>query len=175
MLLPGWLEVDLAAELKNSRVVGGCHLSKVALDGAILVVSIEGGADVLELRVVPGVKGFQAQFKTAATSFADHEVLEQGNVPVVAAGPTQSIVAESSPSAGCREGELRTCLGSGVEPLPDRVRISNGADQVRAVRTADEVAALVVAESDVDGKTGLHGHDARDLPTAETSLEEMAS
>ena len=45
----------------------------------------------------------------------------------------------------------------GSEPLRDRVRISNGAGQVWAVRGVGEaIAALVVAESDVDGKTGLH-------------------
>ena len=49
-LLQGWLEVDLASKLEDSRVKCRRHLAESAV--------AEVSADVIELRMVPGVEGF---------------------------------------------------------------------------------------------------------------------
>jgi len=46
---------------------------------------LEGVADVFELGVVEGVKGFRTQFKTAATRLAEYKALEERYVPVLSA------------------------------------------------------------------------------------------
>jgi hypothetical protein len=50
---PGWLEVNLSAELQDSRVEGRGELAKTAI--------AQGRTHPVELRMVPGVEGFQTQ------------------------------------------------------------------------------------------------------------------
>src|SRR5207344_34562 len=47
------------------------------------VGSAKTQAYVLNLRMVKGVKGFQPQFEMAAAFFAEHEVFEERQVPVI--------------------------------------------------------------------------------------------
>ena len=49
----------------------------------------EGVADVIELRVVEGVEELRTKFKPAATRLAEHEALEEREVPVLAARTTK--------------------------------------------------------------------------------------
>ena len=56
------LEVELQPDLQNARVEGRGELAEVT--------GTEVVADLVELRVVPDVEGFQTQFEAAATGFA---------------------------------------------------------------------------------------------------------
>src|SRR4029077_7206817 len=82
------LEVQLQPELHNARIEGRGELAEVA--------GGERVADLVELGVIPGVERLGAELQTAATSFAEDEALEQGDVPVVAAGATRYVVAQVS-------------------------------------------------------------------------------
>ena len=89
---PGvWLEVDLSSELEDSRVKGRSDLAEPAVT--------EGAIHGVELSMVPGVEGFQTQFKIAAARFPEVEPLEERQVPVIAARSSQIVVWQSSPSA----------------------------------------------------------------------------
>src|SRR5579883_2341752 len=104
---PGWLKVDLRAKLQDARIKGGVELAEVGV--------AEGGVDAAKFRVVPGVERFQTEFEAAATRLAQAEALEERDVPVVHAWPTERIVAQSTPGAQRREGK-----GAGVDVLDDR-------------------------------------------------------
>ena len=65
----GGLEVNFSSKLEDTRVEGRSNLSEVARTQAV--------ADLIEFGVVPGVKGFDAELKAAATSLAEHEALEE--------------------------------------------------------------------------------------------------
>ncbi len=80
-VFPVLLEVDLPSELKDSRVEGRSDLAEIA--------GTEPVTDLVKLGVIPGVETFHTEFQPAATSFAQHEALEQREVPVVAAWATQ--------------------------------------------------------------------------------------
>ena len=81
VLPTGLLEVELRAELKDSRVEGRSDLAEVA--GAATI------ADLVELRVIPGVERLHAEFQPAASGLAQDEALEQRQVPVVASRAAQ--------------------------------------------------------------------------------------
>src|SRR5258708_6020796 len=70
----GQSEIQLRPELEDSRIEGRSYLAEVA--GAKTV------ADLVKLRVVPGIEAFRAEFEPAAASFVEHEALEQREVPV---------------------------------------------------------------------------------------------
>ena len=71
------LEVNLTGELDNPRIVGLRKLAEATVANRIIKV-LEP-----ELGVVEGIEGLQAKPQT--TSFAEGEVLEQREVPVVPA------------------------------------------------------------------------------------------
>jgi len=52
-----------------------------------------------KLRVVPGVEALCPELYPAATRFAEHELLEQGEIPVVTTRTTDSTIGEIAPSA----------------------------------------------------------------------------
>ena len=79
------LEVQLQPELHDARVPGRGELTEVA--GSEVV------ADVVELCVVEGVKGFHPEFQAAAAFFAEDKVLEERQVPVVSTLCSQRVVA----------------------------------------------------------------------------------
>lgn len=97
MKFPGWLEIDLAAELHDARVEGRGELTKFGVTN--------GGIDVLELSVVPSVKGLDAQFKAAAARLAEGDALEEREVPVIATRAGEAVVGESAPRTVGRIGE----------------------------------------------------------------------
>src|SRR5579883_1246977 len=160
---PGWLKVDLRAELQDARIKGGVELA-------------EGGVDAAKFRVVPGVERFQTEFEAAATRLAQAKALEERDVPVVHAGAAKSIVAQSTPGAQRREGK-----GAGVDVLDDlslrganRMLVRNRAGQIRPIGAPDKVAALIAAKAKVQRQTGLHRDDAGHLPTADRAAHEAA-
>src|SRR5262249_4665531 len=78
------LEIQLQRELNDARVEGGCELTEVVVD-LPSAVKRDAVGNLVELRVVEGVEGLEAELQTAATSLAEDEVLKQREVPVVAA------------------------------------------------------------------------------------------
>src|ERR1700761_115334 len=77
----GGLEVNFSSKLEDTRVEGRSNLSKV--------VGTQAVADLIEFGVVPGVKGYDADLEAAAASLAEHEALEERDVPVVATRAAQ--------------------------------------------------------------------------------------
>src|SRR5216117_2802507 len=59
LLFSETLEIELAAELHNARAISGSELAKPAVIG--------GSADVLELGMIPGVEGLEANLEAVAT------------------------------------------------------------------------------------------------------------
>jgi len=119
--------------------------------------------------MVPGVEGFQTQFQAAASRFADHEALEQRDVPVVATGATQTVVWEGSPDTDGRSRE-----GCRVKPLVDSMRSRKCTSEVWPVVATYPIALCSASHSDIDGQAGFHRDDARHFPAAESGFEETA-
>ena len=93
---------NLQSQLEFSRIKGRRHGAKVArslvkADAAVIDIA-------LELGMVPGVEGLRAEFDAAAALRAKNEVLQQRQVPVVAARTPQRI-----------EPKIPACSGSGAE------------------------------------------------------------
>jgi hypothetical protein len=84
MSLLGTRLVDqLETELEFSRIEGPRNRAKVAgshVQADATVIGI-----TLELRMVPSVEGIRAELDAAASLFTDDKVLEERQVPVVAA------------------------------------------------------------------------------------------
>src|SRR5579883_1300601 len=165
---PGWLKVDLRAELQDARIKGGVELAEVGV--------AEGGVDAAEFRVVPGVERFQTEFEAAAARLAQAKALEERDVPVVHARATERIMAKGTPSSQRGEGK-----GAGVDVLDDlsltwanRMLVGNRAGQIRPIGAAHKVAALIAAKAEVQRQTGLHRDDAGHLPTADRAAHEAA-
>ncbi len=68
--------------------------------------------------MVPEVEELRAELEVAPPIFVQHEVLKEGDVPVVAAGTPHRVARCVAPSARSR-GAVDGC----VEPLGDRMRI----------------------------------------------------
>ena len=99
-----------------SRVVSGRDSTKVA--------RTKVGADApidrvpYPLRVVPDVKKLCTELKVRAALFAEEEVLEKGNIPVVAAGAAHTIVPFVAPGPWRWHAKDRS-----VKPFLNRVRV----------------------------------------------------
>jgi len=118
--LAGQSEVYLRSQLEDSRIEGRSDLAEVGRTETV--------ADLVELRVVPRVEAFRAEFEAAAASFVEHKALEQREVPVVAAGSAQGIVSCVAEGANRGVHECRC-----IEPLTDLVGIRNGGDLIWTV------------------------------------------
>src|SRR5450755_710235 len=155
------LEVQLQPDLHYAWVEGRGELTEVA--GAEVV------ADLVELRVVPGVERFGTELQAAAASFAEHEALEQREVPVVAARTTCCVVAEVAEGTdrGIHERSRVDVLDDLLSRRANRIGIGDLSREVRTVGCVGQpVAALAAAEADVDGDAGFHGDDAGHFPAA---------
>src|SRR5579859_1802619 len=124
LLFQGTLEVNLAAELHDSRVVSRGELAELGV--------AEASVNVLELGMVPGVEGFEANFQAAAASFTEREALEERQIPVVATRATKCVVTEVAP---CSRAWSSECSWVKVENLlrasgQDGVRIRNSTNLV---------------------------------------------
>src|ERR1700761_3350974 len=130
----GGLEVNFSSKLEDTRVEGRSNLSKVGGTQAV--------ADLIEFGMVPGVKGFDAKLEAAATSLAEHEALEQREVPVIAARTAQRVVCGVAP---CAPGWI--CEGCRAEPLAGGVRVADCGNLIRTVgRVRQAVATLSPGE-----------------------------
>ena len=86
-----FLEVELQPQLHDARIPGRGELPEIA--GPEVV------ADIMELSVVEGVKGFHAEFQTAAACFAEYKALEEREVPIVAALSSRCVVGQIAEGA----------------------------------------------------------------------------
>src|SRR5277367_4430564 len=100
----GWkkLEVQLQSKLNDARIVGTGHLAKVTGPEVSANAAVEGVAD--ELGMVPDVEELGAELEITAARFAEHEVLEEGNIPVVATGAPHRIAGGVAPCTGGGRG-----------------------------------------------------------------------
>ena len=124
-MLPGWLEVNLAAELQDARIEGRVELAEVGVSNGIV--------GSIELGMVPSVEGLDTQFETAAARFVEHEALEQREVPVVAARAGQAVVYEGSPRT--RSGISKGCWVEVLDSLAASKHLVLVADRTDEVRT----------------------------------------
>src|SRR6266700_1497391 len=120
-----------------------------------------------DLRMVKGVKGFQPQFELAATSFADQEVLEHRQVPVVTARATHGVIGQVAPYANGRDSKRRI-----RNPLGFGVRRYESTHFVGAVVSADTVTAWVATQRNVERQTRFNADDARNLPATDNRSRE---
>ncbi len=128
--LRGVLEDGFRAELEDSGVTGSGDLAKVA--------GRESAADGGELRVIEDVETFRPELDLAASFFAQEEALVEGEVPVVAAGSGQGVVAQVAPLPDGRSGK-----GRGVKPSVNRMRVRNRPVHVRPVSSGSAVRPAV--------------------------------
>jgi hypothetical protein len=75
-------------------------------------------AVTLPLGVVPDVVEFRAELQVDAPRFVEHEILEDGHVPVLTARAVHAVVGFVAPSPRCRSGE-----GRGIEPFLHGMRV----------------------------------------------------
>ena len=80
------LEDQPRSKLKLSRVKGGCHRAEVPRTG--IQADASGVRVSPELGVIPGVERVRAKFEPASTRFADHEALEQREIPIITSRTT---------------------------------------------------------------------------------------
>ena len=78
------LEEQLRSKLKLARIKRRSNCSEVA--GSLVHADAAVVGIALELGMVPCVEGLDAELETTATRFADYEILEQRQVPVVSTG-----------------------------------------------------------------------------------------
>src|ERR1700730_5440027 len=158
------LEVELQPELHNTWVEGRGELAEVT--------RAEVGTGLVELGVIPDVERFGAEFQAAASRFAEDEALEQGDVPVVAAGATRSVVTEvaEGPNHGVRERRRIEVLDILFLGCANGLRIGDFAHEVWTVSCVRQtVAALGAAEADVKRKAGFQRDDAGNFPATDGS------
>src|SRR5712671_966035 len=139
------LEVGLQCELQNAWVEGRGVPAKVA--------GPEIAAHLVELGVIPRVESLDAEFHSAATSFAEDEALEQRQVPVVAAGTAHRVVAEVAKGThrrSCKGGRIEVLDGLVPSPSQDRAGVGNLANEVRTVgRVGQAITTLAAGETNV--------------------------
>lgn len=176
-------ELRFQSELEHSRVERGGDLSEIAV--------VHGSADVLKLRVVEDVEALCPELDLAASFLAEDEALEQGQVPVVAAGSLQRVQAQVAPlpdgwgaERTFRPGPIRAGdLWRGVEPVVHRARIVERANHIGPVSSGPLVVVCPIrqaivgrrsAQIDLQRQTSLGGNEARDLPAAESGPQRPA-
>ena len=122
------LERKLQCQLDGSRIVGGRDSTKVA--------RTKVGADVAPidaipypLRVVPDVKKLCTELKVRSALFAEEEVLEEGNIPVVAARAAHTIMRCVSPGAWRWHAK-----NGSIKPFLNCMRVDHRAVDIRPVR-----------------------------------------
>ena len=89
------LVVQFQPELDFPRIMRSCDRTEVAARVC--------GANVFELRMVPGIEGFHTEFETAA-AFIESKALEQSYVPVLATRAVYRVPWEIAKVAGSRRG-----------------------------------------------------------------------
>src|SRR5579859_7789348 len=167
LLFQGTLEVNLAAELHDSRVVSRGELAELGI--------AETGVNVLELSMVPGVEGFEANFQAAAASFAECEALEERQIPVVATRATETVVTEGAEQTGSRRAKggrvkVVNLLGASRCAGNRAVRIRDLADQIRTSGATDVTGCGTRRE--VKRKARFHRRDTGNFPAANRGLHE---
>ena len=112
------LEKELHSQLDIARVPGRIDfaITRVVLiptaastEGQTAVgigITVAAGADAQPLRVVEGIEGFQPELEGGVLALGPRklEVLEEGEVPVVAAGTGQGVATHVSEHAGLTVG-----------------------------------------------------------------------
>ena len=93
-----------SSAVERARIVGCCRFAEISRS--------KRGADVLELDMVEGVEGLEAQFKLHLFSQVDG--LEQGHVEV------QQSWSNNRVSAGISEAVVRTCWNAPEWPCRPR-------------------------------------------------------
>src|SRR6266852_3831783 len=173
--MPGrkqFLEVQLQPKLHNARVPSRGELTEVA--GTEIV------ADIMELGVVEGVKGFHAEFQTAAACFAEDKAFEQREVPIVAALSSRRVVTQIAEGAQGwkRKGRRIDILDPLLFSRHGGLRISDRTGPVRTVsrvrQTIVPTGGFTASYTDIDRYAGLHGDDAGDLPAAQRRFQQPA-
>src|SRR4029077_10917657 len=130
--------------------------SEVFADAAVVVVT-------LELSVVPYVKELRTELQAAAAFLAKHEVLVEGEVPVVSAGPAYRVVGCVTPCPSCRRRIVRS-----IEPFVHRVRIAPRAGYIWTVKSVrNDARHVLTVQSESHWSSGNNADDARDFPSAE--------
>src|SRR5215831_10249222 len=116
------LVTQFQPELEDSRIVS------LGNDPWVVAIERVAVATVLDirfpLRMVPGVEAFRPELQV--DPLGEGERLVQGQVPVVAAGADQAVVAEVSPGSRSRCCEARD--GKPLNPLQSggfRLRVGN--------------------------------------------------
>ena len=82
-----------------------------------------------EVGMVPEVEELGSELEIAAPRFAEHEVLEEGNVPVLTSRATDGVSRRVAPGAGSR-----VRIDRGIGPFGNRMGIMHRARLVRTVQ-----------------------------------------
>src|SRR6516162_7968206 len=125
------LEIQLQSQLDDARVVSRFDLAEVPCTEVVADATVLGTG--VELSVIPDVKELRAELEVAAASFTEHEVLEEGDVPVVAAGANDGVPSCVAPAVGTC-GARRCRVNRGVEPFRYGVWIVSRPGYVGAVQ-----------------------------------------
>src|ERR1700691_6391319 len=83
------LEEQLQSELKFPRVK--CRSDGAKVTGALVHADTSVVGIALELSMVPSVESLDAKLEPAAARFADYEILEERQIPVVATRTAQRV------------------------------------------------------------------------------------
>src|SRR5580698_7556176 len=149
------LEEQLQSELKFPRVK--CRSDSAEVTGALVHADTSVVGVALELSMVPGVEGLKAKLDAAATGFADDEILEERQIPVVATRTAQRVEPQI-PIAICARATRSarwTRKNCRIEPLVDGLRVRDAPRHVRPVsrKTAGkQVRDVAAAHAKVDGR-----------------------
>src|SRR5439155_26657480 len=108
------LEIQLQSQLNDARIVSVLDLTEVACAEVVADSVVQSVA--LELCMVPQVEELRAKLKVAPSLFAEHEVLEQGNIPILATWPTDGVAFSVAPAVWSADANRRR-VDRGVEPF----------------------------------------------------------
>ena len=92
------LEVNFQRQLDDAWVIGRFDLAEVARTVVVAHATVLRAG--VKLCVVPDVEELRAELDVAAAGFAEYEVLEKGDVPVVTARAKDGVPSELPQQSG---------------------------------------------------------------------------
>jgi hypothetical protein len=166
------LEGQLGSELECPRIEGRGDLARLSTVETGMEATVLSGAS--KLSMVPDVEGIYAEFKCRSARLADHELLEQRQIPVVSTWAAQGIEGQIAPSPcgwrceGRDVGPLNPCyLSGGTQHL--RFGIRDCPSQVGPVAnsSSEQGGDVVAAHCHVERGTTLHRDNSGQRPATE--------
>ncbi len=157
------LEINLPAELEDTRISDGVDLSRSGVIRVGRVTRKDRVVNPGELGMVPGVERLRPELEPH--TFFDVEVLVQRQVPVVAARSFHDVLGRIAPRERSRLSER-----VGTEPLLKGMRISDRPHLVGMVGGAAAEAEIVVGCIDAQRISRLHERHAGECPSSRQGL-----